>query len=69
MDTHHRLQNRLLHAILTSEPLEDLPVMEDDDVNHPDPLKFVPLEYHDFADIFSKMPTPVTPLLPIQPHH
>jgi hypothetical protein len=44
----------LLHAILTSEPLEDLPVMEDDEDNHPDPLKFVPPEYHDFADIFSK---------------
>ena len=47
----------LLHAILTSEPLEDLPVMEDDDVDHPDPLKFIPPEYHDFADIFSKTPT------------
>ena len=47
----------LLHAILTSEPLEDLPVMEDDDVDHPDPLKFVPPEYHEFADVFSKMPT------------
>ena len=46
----------LLRAILTSEPLEDLPVMEDDDVDHPDPLKFVPLEYHDFSNIFSKMP-------------
>jgi hypothetical protein len=44
----------LLHAILTSEPLEDLPVMEDDEDNHPDPLKFVPPEYHDFADVFSK---------------
>ena len=46
----------LLCAILTSEPLKDLPVMEDDDVDHPDPLKFVPPEYHDFADVFSKMP-------------
>ena len=46
----------LLHAILTSEPLKDLPVMEDDDVHHPDPLKFVPPEYHEFADIFSKTP-------------
>jgi hypothetical protein len=35
----------LLRAILTSEPLEDLPVMEDDEDNHPDPLKFVPPEY------------------------
>ena len=46
----------LLHAILTSEPLKDLPVMEDDDDDHPDPLKFVPPEYHDFADVSSKMP-------------
>jgi hypothetical protein len=44
----------LLRAILTSKPLEDLPVMEDDEDNHPDPLKFVPPEYHDFADVFSK---------------
>jgi hypothetical protein len=44
----------LLRAILTSEPLKDLPVMEDDEDNHPDPLKFVPPEYHDFADVFSK---------------
>jgi hypothetical protein len=44
----------LLHAILTSEPLEDLPVMEDDEDDHPDPLKFVLPEYHDFADVFSK---------------
>jgi hypothetical protein len=44
----------LLRAILTSEPLEDLPVMEDDEDNHPDPLKFVPPEYHDFANVFSK---------------
>jgi hypothetical protein len=44
----------LLRAILTSEPLEDLPVMEDDKDDHPDPLKFVPPEYHDFANIFSK---------------
>ena len=54
----------LLHPILTSEPLEDLPVMEDDDVNHPDPLKFIPPEYHDFADIFSK-----TPALQLSPSH
>ena len=46
----------LLHAILTCEPLKDLPVMEDDDVDHPDLLKFVPLEYHEFANIFSKTP-------------
>ena len=55
----------LLHAILTSEPLKDLPVMEDDDVDHPDPLKFVPPEYHDFADIFSK--TPALQLPPSRP--
>jgi hypothetical protein len=28
--------------------------MEDDEDNHPDPLKFVPPEYHDFANVFSK---------------
>jgi hypothetical protein len=44
----------LLHAILTSEPLEDLSVMEDDEDDHPDPMKFVPLEYQDFADVFAK---------------
>ena len=38
--------------------------MEDDDVDHPDPLKFVPPEYQEFADVFSKTPT-----LPLPPSH
>jgi hypothetical protein len=54
----------LLCAILTSEPLKDLPVMEDDEDNHPDPLKFVPPEYHDFANVFSK-----TSALQLPPSH
>jgi hypothetical protein len=44
-----------LRAILTSKPVDDPFVMEDDeDEIHPDPLKFVPPHYHDFADVFSK---------------
>jgi hypothetical protein len=54
-----------LHAILTSEPVDDPFVMEDDeDEIHPDPLKFVPPHYHDFADVFSK-----TSALKLPPFH
>jgi hypothetical protein len=42
-----------LRAILTSKPINDPFVMEDNKDNiHPDPLKFVPPHYHNFADIF-----------------
>jgi hypothetical protein len=44
-----------LCAILTSEPIDDPFVMEDNEEDiHPDPLKFVPPQYHNFTDIFSK---------------
>ena len=46
----------LLHAILTSDTLDDpLLIPDDEDEMHPDPLKFIPSHYHDFADVFSKM--------------
>jgi hypothetical protein len=47
-----------LCAILTSKPIDDPFVMEDNEDNiHPDPLKFVPPHYHNFADVFSKTST------------
>ena len=45
----------LLRAILTSNTLDDpLLILDDEDEMYPDPLKFVPPHFHDFADVFSK---------------
>ena len=45
----------LLRAVLTSDALDDpLLIPDDEDEAHPDPLKFVPSHFHDFADVFSK---------------
>jgi hypothetical protein len=44
-----------LRAILTSQPTEEpLLLPDDDDATSADPLKFVPSQYHEFADVFSK---------------
>ena len=45
----------LLCAVLTVDALDDpLLIPDDEDEMHPDPLKFVPPHFHDFADVFSK---------------
>ena len=45
----------LLRAILMVDALDDpLLIPDDEDETHPDPLKFVPPHFHDFADVFSK---------------
>jgi hypothetical protein len=48
----------LLRAVLTHDTPDDpLLIPDDEDETHPDPLKFVPSHYHDFADVFSKTST------------
>ena len=45
----------LLRAVLTVDALDDpLLIPDDKDETHPDPLKFVPPHFHDFADVFSR---------------
>jgi hypothetical protein len=43
-----------LRAILASEIFNDPAFVPDEEEPHPEPLKFVPSHYHDFADVFSK---------------